>query len=318
MNSTFKPAWWLPGSHLQTLWPALMRWKESLSLQYERLELSDGDFVDLAWVGRGSSPIVCILHGLCGGMDSPYINGILGAIKRQGWRAVLMHFRGCSGEPNRLAKSYHSGETGDLKFLLAELKKREPNTPLFGIGYSLGGNVLLKCLGETGNTNPLKAAAAVSVPFELAKTAEHLKKGFSQVYQKRLLSELKIAHRAKFETMPAPIEFGDIDQLNNFFEFDNAITAPLHGFKDAMDYYQQCSSRQYLKNIETPTLILHARNDPFTTTCSIPEQQDVSDKVNLEISEGGGHVGFVAGRYPWKPIYWLEKRITQYFAQFLS
>lgn len=317
MRNTFKPAWWLRNPHLQTLWAALLRPKIKLSVRSERLELSDGDFLDLAWVGQGSGPRVLILHGLNGSLDSPYARGILQAINNRGWRGVFMHFRGCSGEPNRLAQSYHSGETRDLQAVITELIHREPNSPLFAIGYSLGGNVLLKWLGEIGESgiaNPLKAAVAISIPFELAKTAEHLKTGFSRLYQWHLLRELSASHHRKFKDLPKPsvIKNVDVTRLKTFWEFDNAITAPLHGFKNADDYYEKSSSRQYLSKIKTPTLILHARNDPFTTSNALPEMHEVSAYVLLEFSEDGGHVGFISGKYPWKPVYWLENRIIDY------
>ncbi|MBP9763692.1 MAG: hydrolase [Gammaproteobacteria bacterium] len=321
MHNSFKPAWWLRNPHLQTLWAALLRPKIKLSIRSERLELADGDFLDLAWVGGGFGPRVLILHGLNGNIGSPYARGILQAINNRGWRGVFMHFRGCSGEPNRLAQSYHSGETRDLQAVITELIHREPNSPLFAIGYSLGGNVLLKWLGEIGESNvdsPLKAAVAVSIPFELAKTAEHLKTGFSRLYQWHLLRELSAYHHRKFKDLPKPsaINHVDVTQLKTFWEFDNAITAPLHGFKNADDYYEKSSSRQYLAKIKTPTLILHARNDPFTTLNALPEVHEVSKHVSLEFSEDGGHVGFVSGKYPWKPIYWLEERIMDYLESY--
>jgi len=315
---TFKPAWWLPGPHLQTLGAALFRRRHKILIKNERFELVDGDFLDLCWVGKGNGPIVIVLHGLNGGIKSRYVNGILRAVSNHGWRGVLMHFRNCSSEPNRLERSYHSGETGDLKTLIQELHQREPNTPLYAIGYSLGGNVLLKALGEDTNLLPLKAAVAVSIPFELAKTADHLSKGFSRIYQWRLVRELRKSHRAKFKKIKTNIDFGKVQNLRTFWDFDNSVTAPLHGFNDAADYYQQSSSRQYLSKIQTPTLILHARNDPFTNASSLPALNEVSSNVCLEITEDGGHVGFIAGRHPWKPVYWLEHRIIKYFENTLG
>ncbi len=317
MNTSFRAAWWLPGPHLQTLWAALIRPKLPLSIFNERLELPDGDFLDLAWAGKGEGPIVVVLHGLNGSIHSPYVNGILHAIDKHGWRGVLMHFRGCSGVPNRLARAYHSGDTEDLQFLIKTIMHREPHIPLFTIGYSLGANVLLKWLGESGARNPLKAAVATSIPFELNKTATRLTKGFSRCYQQRLIHELVKAHKRKFKDMPEPIHFGNLNHLRTFYEFDNAITAPLHGFKNAQDYYTQSSSRQYLKHIQTPTLIVHAKDDPFTTLDALPEPHEISTAVSLELTEDGGHVGFVAGKYPWQPVYWLEDRIMDYLEPYL-
>lgn len=312
MDQNFKPAWWLPGPHLQTIWPTLVGRKLHTPVQWERFELPDGDFVDLSWVGQGTGPIVLVLHGLNGSIHSPYATGLLQAIAKQKWRGVLMHFRGCSGTPNRLARSYHSGETGDLQTVIDALTRREPNTPLFAVGYSLGGNVLLKWLGER-EQNPLQAAVAVSIPFELDKTASRLNKGFSRVYQWQLLRELCNAHQKKFKKIKEPINFGDVYKLRNFWEFDNVVTAPLHGFKNAKDYYDQSSSRQFLCKIKIPTLILHAENDPFTTPYDLPKSHEMPPNVSLELTKTGGHVGFVAGKYPWRPIYWLEHRIIHYF-----
>ncbi len=299
----FKPAWWLPGPHLQTLWPSLIRRKILLDVCSERLELADGDFLDLCWVGKHQGPIVCVLHGLNGGIESCYVQGILRAINRQGWRGVLMHFRGCSGVPNRLARSYHAGETGDLATVIQELMHREPGVPLAAIGYSLGGNVLLKWLGESGIHNPLKAAVAVSVPFDLAKTADRLKKGFSKIYQWKLLRTLNRKYCTRYRT---------------FWDFDHEVTAPLHGFKSVQHYYKLSSSRQYLGKIQKPTLIVQALNDPFTMESALPRVEEVSDQVILESTKQGGHVGFVAGTYPWKPHYWLEHRIMNYLQEQLE
>lgn len=312
-HNHFKPAWWLPGSHLQTLWPIFRR-KKRFPIQNERLELLDGDFLDLGWVGEGSGPIILILHGLNGSIQSHYVNGLLHAILKQGWRGVLMHFRGCSDEPNRLARSYHSGETNDLKTVIEVLLKRHPNVPLFVVGYSLGGNVLLKALG-TREIHPLvKAAVAISVPFELAKTADYMCQGPSRFYQWYLVRELITQYQKKFKHTRSLLN-GDIRPFKTFWEFDHHVTAPLHDFKDAADYYQKSSSRQYLKNIEIPTLIIHAKDDPFTDLSSLPELHEVSANVSLAFSRNGGHVGFVSGIYPWRPIYWLEQKILGFIAE---
>src|SRR3990167_580396 len=178
-GNQFKPAWWLPNSHLQTLWPAICRKRKKLSLQRERFELPDGDFIDLDWLKKDQSgPLVLILHGFEGSVESHYAAGILQTLNRKGWRGVFMHFRGCSGEHNRLPRGYHSGDTHDVRYVIQTIRKREPKTPIAAVGYSLGGNVLLKWLGETGEQNPLKAAIAISVPFELHKAAARIQQGF--------------------------------------------------------------------------------------------------------------------------------------------
>jgi predicted alpha/beta-fold hydrolase len=316
--SDFKPAWWLPSPHIQTIWPILVSHPFYCNISRERLELKDGDFLDLDWVGRrADSPIVVVLHGLGGSIKSPYAKGIMQAIEKKGWRGVLIHFRGCSGEHNRLARSYHSGDTGDLAYVVEQIKRREPNTPIAAIGYSLGGNVLLKWLGETGANNPLVCAAAVSVPFELHKAVTYIQKGSARIYQWWLLRDLRMHAINKFSRMTPPYEFGDIRKLDNFWLFDERVTAPLHGFRNAYDYYSHSSARRFLKFIRTPTLIIHAIDDPFMTSDTIPEINDLSGSIELELSETGGHVGFVTEGPSWKGDAWLEKRIPSYLEQYL-
>jgi predicted alpha/beta-fold hydrolase len=316
MSNEFKPAWWLPGAHLQTLWPALFRRKIKIKTKHERLELTDGDFLDLAWIGQGEGPLVLLLHGLNGSIESHYINGMLHAIEQSGWRGVLMHFRGCSHEPNRLARSYHSGETNDLITVLNDLNKREPKTPIFVIGYSLGANVLLKALGTCQLPN-VKAAVAVSIPFELEQTALYMSKGLAYWYQRHLVRGLIKNYKLKFKNLHGPVSLAQASKLRTFWEFDDAITSPLHGFKDAAEYYKISSSRQYLKDISIPTLILHAKNDPFTNSASLPQSHEISAKVSFKLTNDGGHVGFVTGKFPWKPVYWLEQQIIKYLIEHL-
>ncbi len=315
-EETFKPAWWLRNPHLQTLWPTLCRPAiKNLPLQHERFELPDGDFVDLNWVGAGTGPIVLLLHGFEGSIESHYAKGMLQVIKQNGWRGVFMHFRGCSGEPNRLPKSYHSGETGDVHTVMAALRQREPDTRFAAVGFSLGGNVLLKWLGETGNDNFLSAAVAVSVPFELHNSATRIGQGFSQLYQWYFLKCLRDRLEDKFQKVPPQINYPPLSELRTIKDFDDKITAPLHGFNGVHDYYNKSSSRQYLKNIRVPTLLLNAKDDPFMTEDVIPRPQELSPAVKLEVTEAGGHVGFVAGNFPWRPEYWLEKRVPRFLQE---
>ena len=312
-QSPFKPAWWLPGPHLQTLWPTFCRRKlKNLELRRERFELPDGDFLDLDWVGE-KGPLVLLLHGLEGSVRSPYAEGMLQALLKKGWRGLFIHFRGCSGEPNRLERGYHSGETQDLAAVVAMVKAREPSTLLAAIGYSLGGNVLLKWLGETGENNPLSAACAVSVPFELAKAAQRFQEGFSRLYQWHLLRCLRKSISRKFQ-QNGPLNLAAIKTIR---DFDEQFTAPLHGFKGADDYYERSSCRQYLAKIKVPTLLLHAQDDPFMTKEVIPKNEELSAQVQLELSLSGGHVGFISGKLPWKSEYWLEQRVPQFLQAYL-
>lgn len=314
----FKPAWWLSNTHLQTLWPTLCRRPVNhVTIKRERFELPDGDFVDLDWSGNGSGPIVIILHGLEGSIDSPYAKGMLHAIQRQGWRGVLMHFRCCSGERNRLPRTYHSGETGDIDTVVRALSRREPHVPIAALGFSLGGNVLLKWLGESGQSNLLKAAIAISVPFELNKSVDRINQGFSKVYQWHLLRSLYHKMQWKFREQAAPVTIPPLSTLHTIRDFDQCITAPLHGFASAKEYYAQSSCRQYLHSIHVPTLLVQAKDDPFMTHDLLPRPDELSPAVSLELTEKGGHVGFISGAAPWRADYWLEKRVPEFLRKYL-
>ncbi len=318
--NVFKPAWWLRNPHLQTLWPVLLRHNGIKSrLERERIELPDGDFIDIDWVNKEKTgPLVLVLHGFEGSIHSHYARGILNVIDDGGLRAAFVYFRGCSGEPNRLIRGYHSGETNDIDYIARLLAERKENKEMVAIGYSLGGNILLKWMGETKHKNPLRAAVAISVPFELHKAADRIQKGFSRFYQWYLLRCVQGRLQEKFQSItPCPDNLDMITGASNIRDFDNAYTAPLHGFQNAEHYYSQTSSRQYLKNIKVPTLILHAKDDPFMSEDVIPAPGELSPFVVLEVTEGGGHVGFVSGKYPWKPEYWLEQRIPDFLSRYI-
>ncbi len=321
---TFKAAWWLNHAHLQTLYPALFRKIPSPPLQRERLTTPDNDFIDIDYCGTGNAPLIILLHGLTGSSKSGYIKGLQHALLQQGFRSVALNFRGCSGEYNRLARCYHSGETEDIHFLYQTLRQREPNTAMAVLGFSLGGNVLLKWLGEQGDQLDLFAAVAVSVPLLLNVCATKLDNGFSKLYRANLLRELKyyvLAKQAAHEKLGAPQEadkikqLGDLSTIHSFWQYDDRVVAPLHGFANVHDYYQRSSSRQFLKLITVPTLVIQAHDDPFMTTEVLPDADELSPSVQLEITQGGGHVGFVTGKNPFKPVYWLEQRILGFLKQ---
>jgi predicted alpha/beta-fold hydrolase len=316
----FKPAWWLPNPHLQTLWPVFLRRNmKNITLERERIELPDGDFVDLDWIGRERvAPLVLILHGFEGSIESHYAKGMLSKIDEHGWRGVFMHFRGCSGEPNRLPRGYHSGETTDVTYIVNLLRERDKQSSIAVIGFSLGGNVLLKWLGETGKDNPLQAAIAVSVPFELHKAVARIQNGFSRCYQWYFLKCLRERLTHKFQSVPGHIDSAALQAVQTIGDFDDQYTAPLHGFTGVDEYYTVASSRQYLSSIAVPTLILHAKDDPFMSEDVIPEKHELSPHVTLEVTESGGHVGFVMGKYPWRPEYWLEQRIPDFLCEYFK
>lgn len=322
IQSSFKPAWWLLNPHTQTLYATLVRQVKTPIDKIERFELPDGDFVDLAWAVNGlrqDAPLVILLHGLGGDANSKYAAGLLHALNQCGWRGVLMHFRGASHEPNRLPRAYHSGDTQDLDCLLHALAQREPSTKKAVVGVSLGGNVLLKWLGETGSQALIDAAVAVSVPFKLGLVADRINQGFSRVYQKHLLGRLRHVFYRKLKSNAdnLPLSFAKLNALHCFWTFDEHVTAPLHGFPHVHAYYREASSKQYLVNIATPTLIIHALDDPFMIPEVVPKEDELSSDVLFELSQRGGHVGFVSGRIPGRPVYWLDHRVPLYLQDYL-
>ncbi len=318
--SAFRPAWWLPGPHLQTLWPSLARHRPRLALERRRVELADGDFIDLA-LGTGTGPRVLVIHGLEGDLSSHYAGTLVDALARGGYSPVFMHLRGCSGKPNRLDRSYHSGASEDLHEVLVQLAADPQGPPVAAIGFSLGANLLLKYLGERGGADStqngpplLRAAIAVSVPFMLRDAMLRLDLGPSRIYRRYLIGKLKRGFRRKFADRPCPLKV-DLDSIRDFNRFDDEITAPLCGFDGVRDYYARASCRQFLPRIDTPTLILHASDDPFMFPSTVPFEHELGPGVTLELARRGGHVGFVTGSRPWRPVYWLEWRILNYLKE---
>lgn len=317
----FKPAVGLANGHLQTLFPALFSKPDRPQTEVEILELDDGDFVECVWHQKPSpldkTPIMILFHGLAGSFQSPYIKRVMTALGKEGFAVVLMHFRGCGKEMNRLPRSYHSGETGDAKALIKHLQTHYQKSPLFALGYSLGGNMLLKLLGELCDKSPFYSAMAVCAPMQLDSSARRINQGFSRLYQHRLMRLLNHSLEEKYNYHDMESLIGlkreDVKKLRTFWEFDDVYTAPIHGFKDAREYYEKSSAKQYLKDITTPTLILHAEDDPFMGEEVVPKEEELSPSVVLELSTNGGHVGFVAGSL-FRPDYWLESRITDFFA----
>ena len=316
----FQPAFGLRNRHIQTVYSSLFRTFPPRDFEIERFTLDDGDFLQCYWSKitnhSANTPIVILFHGLAGSFDSPYIQGAMQTLNDAGYSAVLMHFRGCSGEDNILPRSYHSGETGDADEYITHLKTQNPNAKIFAIGYSLGANMLLKLLGEKAHEAYLSAVIAISPPMQLDICANRMNRGFSRYYQHRLVKDLNHALDKKYDRHDMQkllnLKRENIKNLKTFWEFDDAYTAPIHGFSSAKEYYEKCSSKQYLKHIKTPTLIIHAKDDPFMTPEVLPTENELSKSVRLELLEHGGHVGFVGGTL-FKPIYWLEKRVVSYF-----
>ncbi len=333
----FQPAPWLRNAHLQTLWAPLFRKAPALYRQRERLILPDNDFLDLDWChesfDKGSEspdqrPLVALFHGLTGSSSSTYILGMQHALERQDWPSVAINFRGCSGRPNRLPRAYHSGETGDIHFVLHTLRQRFPDRPIIAMGYSLGGNALCKWLGEQGDQSLVNAAVVVSAPYQLARCSTRLDQGFSKVYRKRLIGELTegieqkksmFIHTGQHQHWQTLENLGRLSDLKSFWEFDEKVVAPLHGFASAADYYERSSARQFVPNIKTRTLLVHACDDPFMPEDVAPTPDECPEKVTLVLTPSGGHVGFVTGSWiPWKIEFWLEQYIPGWLTKVIS
>jgi len=299
---SYKSPWWLPGGHLQTLLPALapaplVVWRR------ERWATPDGDFIELDWAGSGG-PLVALFHGLEGGSSSHYARSIAAQAVARGWRCVVPHFRGCSGEPNLKARAYHSGDSEELDWILRRLE------PDFAIGVSLGGNVLLKWLGERGSAARLKRAVAVSAPLDLAAAGRALDRGFNrQVYTRSFLASMKRNAFAKLARFPGLFDAPRVRRASTLYEFDDAVTAPLHGFRDADDYWVRASSAPWLEHIRVPTLVLNARNDPFLPEAALQRAtRKAAPAVLLEFPRSGGHVGFPGRRG------WLARRVLEFLS----
>jgi predicted alpha/beta-fold hydrolase len=328
IETTFKPAWWLKNAHLQSIFPFLFRKVQCHTETWrERLVTPDHDFIDIDFCEKGSQPLIILLHGLTGSSQSSYIKGLQQALYQQGFRSVALNFRGCSGESNNTARCYHSGETEDIHFLYQTLRQREPDTAIAAIGFSLGGNVLLKWLGEQGNNLSLFCACAVSVPLVLSECATKLDYGFSRIYRNSLIRELKqyliikykhLVNEDNIQEANKILQLGDLSTIKSFWQYDDQVVAKLHGFLSAGDYYKKSSSRSFLNTIEIPTLLIQSQDDPFMTQAVIPHIQELSSSISLEITERGGHVGFISGSNPFRPKYWLDRRIPEFIKQHLS
>ncbi len=320
-KSQFRAPFWSRNAHLQTIWASKVRKFPLRPSRTTEFHLEDGDFLDLVWSSNPDAtehPIIVLFHGLEGSAESNYIIGMQAALALQNMTSVVMHFRGCSGRPNLLDRGYHSGETSDAKCFIQSLRRAYPNRLIGAIGYSLGGNMLTKLLGEEGAQSPLNAAAVVCAPLDLAACSHRMAKGFSRQYQRYLLKSMKSSVERKisgrgFRHFVAP-DLEEIRQMRSFVDFDDKITGPLHGFQGAADYYLKCSGKPFVRNIKTPTLMVHAKDDPFMTDQVIPDASSIPECIHYEVSNHGGHVGFVYG-YPWAPRYWLEERLPAWFSE---
>lgn len=320
----FQSAPWLPGPHLQTVAGKFLRPSVALEIRRIRLELDDGDFLDLDLGPCPSpmAPLVVVLHGLEGSIQRPYARLALQALVNQGIQPVGMNFRSCSGEPNRTLRFYHSGETDDFRAVLSALEGWFPSRAVGALGFSLGGNVLLKWLGEEGESaqERVRAAATVSVPFDLAAGTRLLEEGFwGRVYTHYFLRSLKGKARAKACQLGDVMELDRILSTRTLREWDDAVTAPLHGFRDAQDYYTLSSSKRFLPDVRIPTLLIQADDDPFLPQSFLP-REEVRENPFLKaaFTRGGGHVGFVGGVSPARRFFWAESEAARFLGWALT
>jgi hypothetical protein len=315
MPPRFTPPWWLTRAHAQTVYGALFAGPPRVPFRRERWDTPDGDFVDVDFVdGPAGTPWVHLFHGLEGSSNSPYARQLMEHVRRLGWRGSVFHFRGCSGEPNRLARAYHSGDTDEIDWSLRRIKERSAEAPLHAVGISLGGNALAKWLGERGEDARamLVDAAVVSAPLDLTAAGDALGEGFAHVYARHFLRTLKRISLVKLERFPGLYDARAVRRARTLREFDNVVTAPVHGFRDTDDYWTRSSAKPWLHAIRVPTLLVNARDDPFLPESALPTEREVSSTVKLEFPAKGGHVGFVSGPFPGN-IDWLPSRILHFF-----
>ena len=326
-GSAVAPAWWLPGAHLQTVWSRLARSRTQVSFQRELLVTADDDDLALDHLtGPAGSPRVLLLHGLEGSAHSLHTQGLARLVQRAGWRGTALNFRSCARDPRRLRRRlrnrrprlYHAGEIGDLDFVIRTLHAREPTCPLYAIGFSLGGNVLLRWLGEAGAASAIRAAATISAPYDLAAAATFLERRVGRFYGARFMNRLRaktLDLMMRFPRETAHLDARAIRSLRTLRAFDRWVTAPLHGFRDTDHYYAAASSLGQLGRIARPTLCISSTDDPFFPAEAVARARAAgSPQVTFQVSAWGGHTGFVAGRWPWRPVYWAEERALAWLA----
>lgn len=313
MKPYLAPAW-LPGGHAQTIWPLLIK-PQPLKLRRERWETPDGDFIDVDHLdGPPDSPLLVLFHGLEGSANSHYARSTAQACRKAGWRLALPHFRGCSGELNRQPRSYHSGDSEEIDWILRRLFTANRQQPVHAAGVSLGGNALLKWAGERGTAagEVVTGVAAICAPLDLAACGHHLARGFNRVYTRHFLNTMRVVSAARLKKFPGLFNEAKMRAAINLYQFDDAVTAPVHGFAGADDYWARSSAKPWLKSIAIPTLAVNAVNDPFLPASYLPKASEVSAFVRLEHPAGGGHVGFVSGAFPGN-LDWLPQRLLHFY-----
>lgn len=324
-GAPYRAPWWLPGGHAQTIYASLAAPRPRVEYRRERWDTPDGDFIDLDWVDERSAdsgqrsastateyiPLVVLFHGLEGSSRSHYALALMAAVRDAGWRGAVVHFRGCSGELNRLPRAYHSGDSAEVDWILRRLRPRYPR--LLAVGVSLGANALLKWLGETGASarEVIDCAAAISAPVDLMVAGNALDRGFNLVYVRHFLVTMKRKSLAKLARYPGLFDAARVRAARTLREFDDLVTAPLHGFRNTDDYWTRASSKPWLRRIAVPVLMVNARNDPFLPGHALPAPHEVGSSVVLGQPATGGHVGFVSGRFPGH-LGWLPARVLEF------
>lgn len=314
--SRFRPPWWARSPHVQTVLAAYVP-PPPPTLRDTPFELPDGDVLQLSWADepQPGQPLLVLVHGLGGSADSAYVRRMVPAARARGVAVVVHHHRGCGHAVNRLPRAYHSGDTADIGAVFSALAQRFPESPLWVAGYSLGGNQLVKYLGERGRDTPVARAAAVSPPLDLAACVGRMERGLSRLYGKHLLVDLVDLMQRKLADprLDMPFDEAVLDRVDCLRTYDELITAPLHGFAGADDYYARASGLPYLARVQQPLLVLHAADDPMMDRSVIPRPDQIADSVHYELAPRGGHVGFIEGGRPWRPAFYLERRLLDFF-----
>ena len=315
-QSSYIPPMGFSNGHIQTLFPYLFRKVTGVTYKRERIATEDDDFLDLDWSSMGASKVAIVSHGLEGNSERWYVLGMVRALNRSGWDVLAWNMRGCSGEPNKTVRSYHSGASEDLAAVVEHVTDGGRYHAIGLVGFSLGGNVTLKYLGERGSqTNKaITGAVTCSVPCDLASGAEEMAKPSNRIYMKRFTRMLHEKIKAKMRLMPERISDEGYNRIQTFRQFDDRYTAPLHGFRDADDYYNRASSIQFIHKITIPTLLVNAKNDPFLPQPCYPlREAEANPNFFLEMPKSGGHVGFIA--FNKRKEYWFESRVVEFLSR---
>ena len=326
-SNKYRAPWWLRGAHLQTIVPALFARRAAVRYSRECWDTPDGDVIEVDRLASSSSPlsthdarpVLVVFHGLEGSAHSRYVRGLMAAALAQGWDGIAPHLRGCGGRANLLPRFYHSGDSDEVDWVLKRIAAtRAKGAPIYAVGISLGGNMLLKWLGERGQRSApardlVAGAAAISAPMDLVASGEALGRGFNRIYTRMFLRTLKAKSRAKLARFPGLFDRARMEAARDLHAFDDVVTGPLHGFVDADDYWTRASSKPLLKNIAVPTLILNAKDDPFLPAFALPMRDEVSAQVTLEFPEHGGHVGFMHAGHEGNE--WMPRRVLRFLAQ---